>query len=506
MSALASRSSRLAWRRDAGPGVGLGDPPLLDQPGDGDLGVDVDHDQRRPGRRGPTRPAAARRGPPRGRSRPRPPARRAISAPTAGWTMALRSLSASGSVNTMSATAWRSSCPSASEDAGAEPLDHGGEHRVAGRPAPRGRWRRRRSRPRPSSARRAETVDLPEPMPPVRPMSDHARTVGNLQTGRQRAEVPLVATRPPVSSCAHGGACLPGARAVFADPTTAAFGRTGRSTIEANGRSRRDQVAAVPPGHPRHPRGHHRRLRGPVGQRRQRHRPRTVVLWCAVLVAYTVFRTVHPLRYTTTRRSLLRVLGEVGVPRPRGRGHRLLGLAARLLAAHRGHGGRVRPRVRLRGCASRAVAARGRQHPVRAREPAPSSTTSARPPSGRCELLLVALVAGYARRISGEADRQHIARPRPPRPPRRRQRPAVLAPPGHPDPAGVARPRRGARHHDAAGSGTCSTSTPSPSCCSTTPTAAGTSSAARAPARRPRIDHDELPPPLARALRLRQPR
>ena len=48
------------------------------------------------------------------------------------------------------------------------------------------------------------------------------------------------------------------------------------------------------------------------------------------------------------------------------------------------------------------------------------------------------------------------------------------APPGHPDPAGLARPRRGARHHDGPAPGAVRASTPSPSSCSTTPTAAGT--------------------------------
>ena len=68
----------------------------------------------------PSRPAAPRAG---GRSR----------RPTAGCTMALRSARASGSVNTMSATAWRSSCPSARDDPGPEPLDHGRQHRRARR-------------------------------------------------------------------------------------------------------------------------------------------------------------------------------------------------------------------------------------------------------------------------------------------------------------------------------------------------------------------------------------
>ena len=78
-------------------------------------------------------------------------------------------------------------------------------------------------------------------------------------------------------------------------------------------------------------------------------------------------------------------------------------------------------------------------------------------------LLLVALVAGYARRISGEADRQHsLALDR-----LGRLADAnallVLAPPGHPDAAGLARPRRRRSTPRWAGCGTCSTSTRRPS-------------------------------------------
>ena len=90
-SARASRSSREAWRAMRARASASREAPLLDQAGDGDLGVGVDHDQRRPGRRGPTRPAAARRGSPRGRCPTASSSRRAISAPTAGCTMAFRS-------------------------------------------------------------------------------------------------------------------------------------------------------------------------------------------------------------------------------------------------------------------------------------------------------------------------------------------------------------------------------------------------------------------------------
>ena len=45
--------------------------------------------------------------------------------------MALRSVSASGSLKTMSATAWRSQPAVGAHDPGPEALDHGLEHRLA---------------------------------------------------------------------------------------------------------------------------------------------------------------------------------------------------------------------------------------------------------------------------------------------------------------------------------------------------------------------------------------
>ena len=59
--------------------------------------------------------------------------RRVISAPTAGWTIAVRSARAAASANTMSATACRSSAPSGPRIGRTEPLDHGDQHRLPGR-------------------------------------------------------------------------------------------------------------------------------------------------------------------------------------------------------------------------------------------------------------------------------------------------------------------------------------------------------------------------------------
>ena len=114
----------------------------------------------------------------------------------------------------------------------------------------------------------------------------------------------------------------------------------------------------------------------------------------------------------------------------------------------------------------------------------------------------MALVAGYARRISGEADQRQIL--------------ASTAWVGCPTPTPCStsctrspRPcpprststRCSTRRWTSCGSS--STSTPSRCSSSTTPTSAGTPCAARAPARRPSSPPNDLPPPLARALRLR---
>jgi signal transduction histidine kinase len=132
---------------------------------------------------------------------------------------------------------------------------------------------------------------------------------------------------------------------------------------------------------------------------------RTVALWCGVILAYTVVRTTHPIRYTGTIRSLLEVVGEVA----------LLVLAVcmtgfwdsplifSLLTAitvagfARGFGFAVRIGLVASLMVSIPFIWPDRTNPDVIRESAQWSLV----------LLLVALIAGYARRISGEADRQH---------------------------------------------------------------------------------------------------
>jgi signal transduction histidine kinase len=130
-----------------------------------------------------------------------------------------------------------------------------------------------------------------------------------------------------------------------------------------------------------------------------------VVFWCAAILSYTLFRTFEPDRYTDDARSVVTVIGEVtfhtlavgttgawespfvfslvtavivaGFARGFGFALRIAGVSALLvtipyLSEHQNDSAAVRLSVQW-----------------------------------SVSLLLVALVAGYARRISGEADRQH---------------------------------------------------------------------------------------------------
>ena len=129
------------------------------------------------------------------------------------------------------------------------------------------------------------------------------------------------------------------------------------------------------------------------------------MLWCAALVAYNVFRVIRPLRVYDDTSSLLRIIGEVAI-------HVLAVVATgywdsplvfSLLTAimvagfARGFGFAVR---------IGAVSALAVSIPDLTREgySVDDLRTSVQWTS---ELLLVALIAGYARRVTGEADRQH---------------------------------------------------------------------------------------------------
>jgi signal transduction histidine kinase len=129
------------------------------------------------------------------------------------------------------------------------------------------------------------------------------------------------------------------------------------------------------------------------------------VAWCGLLIAYTLFRTAQPLRYYGDTRSLIRVLAELVLP--------ILAVintgywespyvfsiltAVTIAGFARGFGFGLR----LAGVAAAAVSI-----PSLAAAGYDNETLRLCAQWGAI-LLLVALVAGYGRRISGEADRQH---------------------------------------------------------------------------------------------------
>jgi signal transduction histidine kinase len=129
------------------------------------------------------------------------------------------------------------------------------------------------------------------------------------------------------------------------------------------------------------------------------------VAWCGLLIAYTLFRTAHPLRYFGDTKSLIRVLAELVLP--------ILAVintgywdspyvfsiltAVTIAGFARGFGFGLR----LAGVAAAAVSIPFMAGAGYDNESLRLSAQWA------AILLLVALVAGYGRRISGEADRQH---------------------------------------------------------------------------------------------------
>lgn len=129
---------------------------------------------------------------------------------------------------------------------------------------------------------------------------------------------------------------------------------------------------------------------------------RRLIVTCAALLAYTVFRTVRPLRYGEDTSSMLLVLAEVAatVLGLTTTGYWTSPLAFSLLTAvavagfARGFGFGVRIAL---------VAILAISIPW-ALEPTFSSDDARTSVQWSMEVLLVALVAGYARRISGEAE------------------------------------------------------------------------------------------------------
>lgn len=131
----------------------------------------------------------------------------------------------------------------------------------------------------------------------------------------------------------------------------------------------------------------------------------TVVAWCGVIVAMTLVRTANPLQYNGDTRSLIHVLVEVAIPvlAVASTGYWtspfVFSLVTAIIVAGFARGFAFA--LRVAGASALAVALPDLS---RTDFQAEDLRTSAQ---WIVVMLMVALVAGYARRISGEADRQH---------------------------------------------------------------------------------------------------
>lgn len=129
-----------------------------------------------------------------------------------------------------------------------------------------------------------------------------------------------------------------------------------------------------------------------------------VAIWCGLILAYTVVRTTHPIRYTGTVRSLAEVVLELGLlalavcTTGFWESPLLFSLLTAIIVAGFARGFAFATRI---GVVTAVV--------VTIPYLAESATVQRVQLSAEWSLvlLLVALIAGYARRISGEADRQH---------------------------------------------------------------------------------------------------
>jgi signal transduction histidine kinase len=131
----------------------------------------------------------------------------------------------------------------------------------------------------------------------------------------------------------------------------------------------------------------------------------TVVFWCIVIVAYTLLRTATPLTYNGDTRSLARVLTEVGIPvvavvsTGYWNSPFVFSLLTAIVVAGFARGFGFGLRVGIASALAVAI-----PDFVREDFSGDDFRVSAQ---WVVVLLMVAVVAGYARRISGEADRQH---------------------------------------------------------------------------------------------------
>ena len=132
----------------------------------------------------------------------------------------------------------------------------------------------------------------------------------------------------------------------------------------------------------------------------------TIIAWCAVIAVYNVFRLAFPIRYVTAdTSSLLRVLTEVilHVMAVVATGYwdspLVFALITAVMVAGFARGFGFALRVGLASALAVSIPA------VAGSEPEAEAWREAVQWTG--ELVLVAMIAGYARRVTGEVDRQH---------------------------------------------------------------------------------------------------
>ena len=130
-----------------------------------------------------------------------------------------------------------------------------------------------------------------------------------------------------------------------------------------------------------------------------------IVLWCVGLVSYTVIRTISPLRYTGDLRSLIEVVLEIAghVAAVAATGYWespfVFSLMTAIIVAGFARGFGFGLRIAIGASLAISLGA--------GVNPSTESTDLRVALQWSAVLLLVGVVAGYARRISGEADLQH---------------------------------------------------------------------------------------------------
>ncbi|MGN6694379.1 MAG: hypothetical protein ACTHN0_09385, partial [Aquihabitans sp.] len=130
-----------------------------------------------------------------------------------------------------------------------------------------------------------------------------------------------------------------------------------------------------------------------------------VVGWCFLVVGYNIFRIVRPVRYVDDTRSLVRVIGEVAfhtiavAATGYWESPFIFALITAVMVAGFARGFAFALRVSIASCLAIGIPFMLQTN---------STVTDLRTTAQwTVELILVALIAGYARRVTGEADRAH---------------------------------------------------------------------------------------------------